>query len=258
MAVGARMRKRVRGSFFFWVSILLLAFVVIGFSPTLYLRPVFDVQPIPGYLYVHGAVLTAWFVWLVVQTSMVRSRHIAIHRKLGIAGVVLAVAVCFAGPMASIGVVSRVASLGVDFNSDMSVAAPQLGVEGVTVIRFVSGVFWHNTASILVFAGFIAAAVLFRRDIETHKRLMVLASISIIGPALARISRIPVLGGEDGPFGTIVVLTICAALLARDLIVRRQPHFVSVIGIGVLMLLDLIATRVSGSGVGISIVRSLA
>ena len=199
-SVSARAREQARGSFFFWISILLLALLVVGFSPTLYLRPAFDVEPIPGYLYVHGAVLTAWFVWLVVQATMVRFGRIAIHRKLGVAGVVIAVAVCFAGPMASIGAVSRIASLGVDFNSDMSVAAPQLGVEGVTVIRFVSGVFWGNFTSIIVFAVFVAAAVLLRRDAQTHKRLMMLASISIVGPALARISRIPALGGEDGPF----------------------------------------------------------
>jgi hypothetical protein len=257
-AVGARARERVRGSFFFWISIVLLAFLVVGFSPTLYLRPAFDVQPIPGYLYVHGAVLTAWFVWLVIQTSMIRSGRVTTHRKLGVAGALLAIAVCFAGPMASIGVVSRIANLGVDFSSDMSVAAPELGVEGVTVIRFVSGVFWGNFTSIIIFAGFVAAAVLLRRNTETHKRLMVLASISIVGPALARISRIPVFGGEDGPFTMTVMLSLLVAVLAHDFVVRRRPYVVSVIGIGILILLGMIGTRIAASELGMSVVRSLA
>ena len=223
-ATGTRARARARGSFFLWVSVLLLAFLVVGFTPTLYMRPAFDVQPIPGYLYVHGTVLTAWFVWLVLQTSMVRFGRTATHRKLGIAGVVLAVAVCFAGPMASVGVASRIAGLGVDLDSDISAVAPQLGIQGVTVVRFVSMVFWNNITSILVFAAFVATAVVLRRDLDTHKRLM---------------------------------LALLAALLLHDVVVRRRPHPVSVIGVGVLMLLGMVATRIAASEFGVSLVRSL-
>jgi hypothetical protein len=189
---------------------------------------------------------------------MIRAGRIATHRALGVAGLVLAVMVCFAGPMASIGAVSRIADLGVDFNSDMSVGAPQLGVEGVSVIRFVSGVFWADFTSIVIFAAFVAAAVLLRRDAETHKRLMVLASISIVGPALARISGIPVLGGEDGPFEMSVMLALVVAWIIHDVVVRRRPHIASVIGIGVFVLLDVIRAKIAASEFGLSVVQSLA
>ena len=45
-----------RNGFYFWTSILLLAFLVIGFAPSLYLRAFFEVPPIPAYLHVHGAI----------------------------------------------------------------------------------------------------------------------------------------------------------------------------------------------------------
>jgi hypothetical protein len=74
-------KAAARSSFFFWMSVLLLAFLVIGFAPSLYLRAYFETPPIPAYLHVHGAILTSWFVWLVIQTFMVRSGR---WRRIGV------------------------------------------------------------------------------------------------------------------------------------------------------------------------------
>jgi hypothetical protein len=113
-------RAAARSGFFFWISILLLAFLMIGFAPSLYLRAFFDVAPIPVYLHVHGAIATSWFVWLVLQTSMVRTGRTATHRRLGVVGAVIAVAVVFAGPVATIGAVGRIREAGFDWDTDMS------------------------------------------------------------------------------------------------------------------------------------------
>ena len=48
--------------FFFIAQVALLIAVLVGFSPTFYLRPLFKVHPLPAVLYVHGAVLTGWFM----------------------------------------------------------------------------------------------------------------------------------------------------------------------------------------------------
>jgi hypothetical protein len=55
------------------MSTVTLVIVLAGFARTLYLRPVFQPQPIPAHLYVHGLVLTSWFVWLWVQTLLVQT-----------------------------------------------------------------------------------------------------------------------------------------------------------------------------------------
>jgi hypothetical protein len=55
-------RERFATRFFLVASIVMLAIVVVGFAPTLLVRPLFDVPAIPAYLYVHGAVLCTWFV----------------------------------------------------------------------------------------------------------------------------------------------------------------------------------------------------
>ena len=86
-----------RDPFFFGMSIVLLLTVLIGFAPTLYLRAFRDSPPLPGHLYVHGAILTGWFAWLVLQASLIKANRVAQHRRLGAVGAILCLAVVYAG-----------------------------------------------------------------------------------------------------------------------------------------------------------------
>jgi hypothetical protein len=223
----------------------------------LYLRVFFDVPPIPAYLHVHGAILTSWFAWLVLQTSMVRSGRAATHRRLGVIGAVIAVAVVFAGPMATVGAVGRLREAGFDWDTDMS-ALPYLGVEGIPMIRFMARVVWANFMSILVFAGLVAVALLLRRHPDTHKRLMVLASIAIVGPALARISRWPVLGGEDSPFIPSILIALLVAMIVHDVITTRRVHKATIYGCGMLVIATIVQQRIADSEFGRAVVQMLA
>lgn len=235
---------------------LLLSFLLLGFAPTLYLRAFTEPQPIPAYLHVHGVVLTSWYVWLLVQTSMVRTGRVAQHRRLGVIGAVIGTAVVIAGPMATLGVVGRLRAAGFDWDTDMS-AAGELGVQGVPMLNFVSQVVWGNFVSIVVFAGLLAAAILLRRTPQAHKRLIVLASIAIVGPALARISRWPVLGGEDGPFIPLMLLGLPLAVIVHDLVTARRVHKATWIGCGVIVLATIAQQMIAGSEFGLNVVRTL-
>jgi hypothetical protein len=249
-------RAATRSGFFFWSSVVLLGFLLVGFAPSLYLRLFFDVPPIPGYLHVHGAVLTSWFVWLVVQTSLVRTGRTATHRRLGVIGAVIAVAVVFAGPMATVGAVGRLRAEGFDWDTDMS-ALSDLGVEGVPMIRFMAQVVWANFMSIAVFAGLVVSAILLRGYPQVHKRLMLLASVAIVGPALARISRWPVFGGEDGPFVPGVLLALLVAVIVHDLVAMRRVHKGTIYGGGAIVIATIVQQLIADSEFGRSVVRML-
>ena len=248
--------EAARSGFFFWLSVLLLSFLLLGFAPTLYLRAFTDPEPIPAYLHVHGVVLTSWYVWLVVQTSMVRTGRTATHRRLGVIGAVIGAAAVIAGPMATLGVVARLREAGFDWDTDMS-ALSELGVQGVPMLNFASQVVWGNLASIAVFAGLLTAAILLRRTPQAHKRLIVLASIAIVGPALARISRWPVFGGEDGPFIPVVLLGLLVAVIVHDLVTARRLHKATWIGCGVIVLATIAQQIIAGSEFGLNVVRML-
>jgi hypothetical protein len=238
------------------MAFVLLALVLFGFAPTLYLRPAFPVPPIPAYLYVHGTVLTAWFVWLALQSSLVRTGRIELHRSLGVAGAAIAAGVVLVGPMATFGLVPRVIGAGVTWDTDMS-ALLGPAMAGVTTLNFITGVVWGNLISIAVFALLIGMAVALRRRSDWHRRLMLLGSIAIIAPALARISRLPHLGGENGPLTVVLFATLVLAVAGHDLLATRRLHHATLLGLG-LILVGLIAQQaISASSWGQTFVKSL-
>lgn len=211
------------------MSGVLFLVLVAGFAPTLYLRAFFDVPPIPIYLYVHGAVITCWFLWLITQTSLVAIGRTDVHRRIGFGGAVLALAVVFAGPMATMGMVPRLPAMGLDLETN---------------IYFITWVVWGNFISVSAFAVLVLAGILLRRQSDVHKRLMLLASLSIISPALARIAFWPVFEWiEEIPFVVSGSLVLLATLGIHDLIVNKRLHKATIVG-GVIVVVTIFAPLV--------------
>jgi hypothetical protein len=136
-----------------------------------------------------------------------------------------------------------------------------LGVEGlganVSIGTFLAGTFWVNFSQILTFLVLLLSAVLLRRRSQAHKRLILLASISILGPALGRISRWPVFGGEQGPFIPLVVVLLLAALVAHDLVSTRRVHSATLIGAGFAFVMLFAGVAIGGSEFGERFVRAM-
>jgi hypothetical protein len=248
-------RRTSRSSFFTIMAGVVVLLVVAGFARTLYVRPLFVVPPIPGYLYVHGIVLTTWFVWFLVQSLFIRGGMVTKHRRFGALGAGFGAAVVVGGLIAPLGVASRTAARGIDFGADASVLG--IGVTGLTVTAFLSSVVLANIGMLLSFATFLVSAVVLRRRPQAHKHLMLLASISIIGPALARISRWHGFGGEQGPFIPLVSWGLVLALAVHDLVSRRRLHPSTVLGALLLMLINHGAGVVGRSEVGQMLIREL-
>jgi hypothetical protein len=94
-----------------------------------------------------------------------------------------------------------------------------------------------------------------RRSPQAHKRLMLLASIAVVGPALARISRWPVFGGEDSLFVPVVFLSLLAVLIGYDILSTRRPHKATLLGCGGIVLALIAARLVAHSEPGLATVR---
>lgn len=249
---------RRRDPFFLCMSIVLLLTVLIGFLPTLYLRTLRGLPPLPGHLHVHGAILTGWFVWLVVQASLIEANRVAHHRRLGVLGAVLGLAVVFAGPLATLNLVPRIRAAGLDLDMDISA----LGISGLgsdmSIARFLSGtVIWPNIASVATFAVLVLAALLLRGRPDTHKRLMLLASISIVGPALARISRWPGLGGEQGPFIPLALVVLLLAVVLHDVISTKRVHRATLLGAAFVVSMTFGGLAIGASRFGEAFVREM-
>jgi hypothetical protein len=243
--------------FFFAFAIILLSIVILGFAPSLFMRFAFDPPPIPLYLHLHGMILTGWFVWLVTQAWLIRRENPALHRRLGFFAAGYAPLVVIGGLMASMNMVSRELASGVTFDTDMADINPAMGA-GISYLTFASGVVWSNISSVCSFAVLIGAAVFFRGQAAAHKRLILVATVSITGPPLARMSRLEILGGEQGPFILLAILSLLAAIAAHDLLTLRKVHWASLAAIIFTLASNFLGAVIAGSAFGQEFVRSLA
>jgi uncharacterized membrane protein YozB (DUF420 family) len=139
----------------------------------------------------------------------------------------------------------------------MGAINPALG-SGITYLAFISGVVWANIASVVTFAVLISAAVIYRGRPDVHKRLILVATVSILGPALARISRLELLGGEQGPFISLALVSLLAAIVVYDGFALRKIHPASVLAIAFAIALSVLGTALSQTEMGLGFVRGLA
>jgi hypothetical protein len=197
-------RTTVRGERTFWsgmaISMALVAFA--GFAPSYYLKAHFALgPPLTPQLRLHGAVMTAWLLLLVTQTSLIAARRVTWHRRLGVVGVLLAAAL-------------------VVLAADTAIQRAHEGILGpgmVPPLQFLS----IPLMSILVLPVLIGAAVYFRKRSDYHKRLIMLANVEIVTPAIARLG---IMAGFGPPLGFAVADVFILAIIARDLVTLRRVH----------------------------------
>jgi hypothetical protein len=216
--------------FYSGMAIVLALTVIVGFAPTYYLRLLGEApmttlsgRPMSPLVHMHGALFTGWLVLFLVQTALVAAHRVKLHQQLGIGGAVLAAA------MFAVGV-----KTGVD------AAAAGSAPPGVDPLAFLA----IPMFDMLLFGGFVTAALLLRRNKEAHKRLMLLAYISIIVAAVARIPGVLPLGPPVF-FGLSFIFVASGVLY--DLFSRRRVHKVYIWGGSLLVLSVPLRLVISGT-----------
>jgi hypothetical protein len=173
--------------------------VLVGFAPTYYLRARYVAEPLPPLLQLHGALFSSWILLVVVQTMLVAARRVSWHRVLGAAGAVLAALVVVAGTSAGIATARREAANGLEDAARAFLTIPLF--------------------SMAVFAGLVFAGIAWRSRPQTHKRLMLLATISILDAPLARWP------GAPGATGVALLLALfVAGAMVYDAVTRGRVH----------------------------------
>lgn len=206
-----------RGDHRFFTGMAVVAALVafIGFAPSYYLRAFSTAPPLTALVHLHGVAATAWMLLFVAQTSLVAAGRTALHRRLGIAGVVVAVLVVVVGYLTA----TTAARLGV---------TPPGGPPPLAFLAIPLG-------TLLSFAVLAALGLAQRRDRETHKRLMLLATIAMLPPAFARMRW---LGSGGPPFAIGGTCFLVLACLAYDRTAYGRIHPAFLWG-GLLLMLSL-------------------
>jgi hypothetical protein len=210
------------GRYFFVVMASMVAVIVLaGFAPSFYLRAAFQ----PGarlsiLLHVHGAVFSAWIVLFLIQPILIVRGSRALHRRLGWLAVAIAAAM-----------VALVAGATVEEMRRVPPAPPA------------SIALALNTFDMVVFAILVSRAIYLRRQPEWHKRLLLSATLILLGAPLLRL-LIFLRGHVTHDLLIIDVLLVdlfFLMCLAFDLHTRRRVHPAYFFAFG-LLLVDQVTT----------------
>lgn len=175
---------------FAWV---ILGFVVISFVGKA-LFDAKDLPPITPLHHAHALTMGAWFVLTAAQATLAFTGRIGAHRALGrLSPLVVIGFIAFALPISKL-------------NWD------RMG-EPLIITA--------NAVNLMMFLALYGAAIALRRDTASHQRLMMFASLSILGPAAGRIPEI----FDASPFLALPLLLIFqGAMIGCDLIVEKRLH----------------------------------
>ena len=217
-----------------WV---LSAIIVFGFAQHAALGRV-DYAVVPVWVHLHGVLMLAWLALFVNQNRLAGSGNLATHRRMGWLGGFLVCAIvgitCFSGVMA------------IALNRQPPFFTPPYFLALVMV-------------GALAFGGLVFAGITNRRDTQTHRRLLMGATILILEPAFGRLLPMPILGaglGETLIMAIQLGFIAAIALHDRKLLGRVHPATVSIAVVTVVA--HLVVTLAAQSGPVIALAARIA
>jgi hypothetical protein len=188
--------------FYFGMSLLILVVVVIGFSRTVDRNLIHPAIPRPFLLYVHAAIFSGLLFFFILQSALVRTRNVRIHRTLGWFGMGMG------GFMPFLGVVTAIVMGRFD-----TLQLHQTDAELTLIIPLFD---------MAVFGSAFALAMLWRKRPEYHRRLVLIASCALTAAAFGRLpERILPSAFFYAGVDSLILLGVL-----RDLIVNRSLHSV--------------------------------
>ena len=196
--------------FYLGMSLLIAAVVVYGFSGTVDRKLIHAHPRVPILLWIHAIIFSTWVVFYILQSALVRTRRLRLHRNVGWAGAVLGTAMILVGPWVAV-VMARF-----DINQ-----LHRANRDAFLIIPLFD---------MAVFATCFGLAILWRSYPERHRRLLLIATSALTGAAFGRLSF---MHAPVSFYGGIDVLIMLGVL--RDVVINRRIHTVYLIAIPLLV-----------------------
>jgi hypothetical protein len=219
MATMADVRPRIINddrTFYVAMALGCLCVAVLGFLPTYWMPLAAGTLKARPIIHIHGIAFFLWTVFFVVQAWLGASKQMMRHRALGLVGISAATALTIFGIIAGITLMQSARALGMEEAGKAFAIVP--------------------LASILFFAVVFAWAVARVRRPEVHKRLMLVAGISVLDAPIARwfmtflapadAPAVPSVAVDIGP--ALVTCIFIAIAVAHDWRRYGRPHQVYV------------------------------
>jgi hypothetical protein len=210
--------------FYFFMSLLIALVVVYGFSRTIDKNLIHPAVPRPPILYVHAVVFSGWLVFFILQSVLIRTHNVKMHRRTGWYGALHGIAIPLVGfPTAVV-----------------------MGRFHLHILRDTEAVadllipFWDMVAFTVPFA----LAVYWRKKPELHRRLMLLATCALTAASFGRFP--PQVLPPVVFYAGVDLLILLGAL--RDLIVNKRIHRVYAIGFPAVLVAQIVVMYAVVSG----------
>ena len=197
--------------FYFAMSLLVAAIVVWGFSHTINENLFHATLPRPFLLWIHAAAFSTWVVFFILQSTLIRTHHVRVHRSLGWFGAALGTI------MVPLGITTAIVMARFD-----TVRLHQPGADAFLIEPFFD---------MLAFGTCLGLAVLWRKKPEYHRRLIFIATCVLLDAAFGRILY---LFNHNLFFPCLDAVILLGVV--RDLLVNRRIHVVYRIALPVLMV----------------------
>ena len=190
---------RAKQSYFYFLMSLVNAGVVFyGFSQTID-KQLIHANPMPPWILpLHAAVFSAWVLFFILQSALVRIGSVKVHRTLGWLGAELAVMLMVLGYATAISM-DKFHFRQSQNPSDAAFLIIQLLDLGSFFIPFVLAIWW-------------------RKRPEYHRRLMLIATLALSDAAFRRFPFVPV---RFAPVGVDVLILFG---VFRDYLVEGEVH----------------------------------
>lgn len=198
--------------YFTIAAIAVTPIVIAGFVPLYTLRMLRHDPFLTPLVQAHGLVMASWIALFLVQTQLIARGRIDLHRRLGLFGAALLV------PILTIGI-------------PVLLLAAARRAEGAHGAPFYLRLVAFDGVNLLLFAGLAAWAVAMRLRGDYHKRLMLLATLSLLGPAFGRLSSYANGMRGDNDLAVLVLMLTCLGVAAAvDIIGLRRLHPAWIVG----------------------------
>lgn len=227
--------------FYAWMAITCVAVAVLGFMPTYFVPMAQGQFAAPPIIHLHGMIFFGWTVLFAVQTQLVARGATLAHRTWGMLGVAWATGMVF---VVFAAVVTRIGMLSAAGHREEALAFS-----------------WVQVGGIAMFATLFTLAIVNVKRSEVHKRLMLVATISLLQAPIARWFQV-LLAPPTPPGGVVLppplALTIPPGIVADLLLLtaiiydwrtRGGPHPVYLIAGGAVVAFQLTVPLIGGSPV---------
>lgn len=238
-------RPSERHTFYVWMATAFVLVAFGGFVPTYWVPVTAGTFKAPPVIHIHGALMFAWTLFFLFQTSLVAMGRTIDHRSWGLAGIALFTVIACAVPVGEMAVLKRDGAAGMGDASRRFAA--------VTLCA------WP-----LMVGLFTLAIVQIKRP-EIHKRLMVVLMSAMMTPAIARVfitlmAPPGAAAGPPPPFVSIppslVADLFIVVAIFRDWRVRGRPDPVYLYGGAVVLLEQTLAVPFAATSTWMEIARA--